>query len=139
MRIRLSVVLIAVIVVIGADLASAGEAPVNVSGKWDGTWSHQIGSGQITLQLAQKGTEVIGQQSVAGVIPLFGIESQQQIPLGTEVQAGRLEDATLIFHVSAPEVPTRQVKFTLTVSGETMTGTLCGDTCGVVKFKKATF
>ena len=82
---------------------------------------------------------MIGQQSVAGVIPWFGVERQQQIPLGTEVQAGRLEDATLIFHVSAPEVPTRQVKFTLTVSGETMTGTLCGDTCGVLKLKNAQY
>jgi hypothetical protein len=139
MRIRLYAVLIAVMVVIGVDLASAGEAPVNVSGKWEGTWSHRIGSGQITLQLVQKGTEVTGRQSVAGVTPLFGgSEGAPQIALGTDVQEGSLEDSTQIFHVLASNLP-RRVNFTLTVSGETMTGTVCGDTCGVVKLKKAAF
>jgi hypothetical protein len=44
----------------GDGLALAGTATPNVAGAWEGTWSHRIGSGQITLRLAQEGTTVIG-------------------------------------------------------------------------------
>jgi hypothetical protein len=41
--------------------------------------------------------------------------------------------STLIFNVEALDIPRRQVNFTLTVSGETLTGTVCADTCGTMK------
>lgn len=48
--------------------AVAGTSSPNLSG----TWRHEIGSGQITLQLVQEGTKVIGKQSVVNVMPVFG-------------------------------------------------------------------
>jgi hypothetical protein len=122
-----------------AGSARAGIAAPNVAGKWEGTWMHHDGSGQITLQLAQAGTTVTGEQSLPAVIPVFGGESQRQIRLGTEVREGHLEDSTLIFHVGAPDTPGGRVNFTLTVSEETMTGTACGYTCATLKLKKAPF
>jgi hypothetical protein len=119
--------------------ALAGTAAPNVAGKWEGTWTHRAGSGQITLQLAQEGTKVTGEQSLPAVMPVFGGEGQQQIRLGTEVREGHLEDSTLIFHVGAPDTPGGQVNFTLTVGEETMTGTACGYTCATLKLKKARF
>ena len=80
--------------------AVAGTSTPNISGTWQGTWSHEIGSGQITLRLAQEGTKVIGKQSLPGVIPVFG-SSRRQYTLGTDVREGRLEDSTLIFYVRA--------------------------------------
>ena len=122
----------------GSGGAIAGTATPNVAGTWEGTWRHRIGSGQITLRLAQEGTKVTGKQSVVGVIPLFGEQRGRQILLGEEIRDGHIEDSTLIFHVEAPDTPGGQVNFTLTVSGETMTGTVCGHTCGTVKLQKST-
>ena len=122
-----------------AGSAHAGTAAPNVAGKWEGTWMHRAGSGQITLQLAQEGTKVTGEQSLPAVMPVFGGEGQPQIRLGTEVRDGHLEDSTLIFHVAAPDTPGGQVNFTLTVSEQTMTGTACGYTCATLKLKKAPF
>jgi hypothetical protein len=73
---------------------------------------------------------------VVGVVPVFD-PTQQQIVLGEEIRDGQLEDSTLIFHVRAENAPVERVNFTLTVSGDTMTGTVCGYTCGVVKVKKS--
>jgi hypothetical protein len=56
----------------GGGPAVAGTSTPNVSGTWQGSWTHEIGSGQITLQLAQEGTKVMGQQSVVNVMPVFG-------------------------------------------------------------------
>jgi hypothetical protein len=120
----------------GDGPANAGTATPNVAGTWEGTWSHRIGSGQITLRLAQEGTKVTGKQSVVGVVPVFDT-GQQQIVLGEEIRDGQLEDSTLIFHVRAENAPVDRVNFTLTVSGNTMTGTVCGHTCGIVKLKKS--
>jgi hypothetical protein len=39
-----------------AGSARAGTAAPNIAGKWEGTWKHRTGSGYITLQLAQEGT-----------------------------------------------------------------------------------
>ncbi|MGH8064102.1 MAG: hypothetical protein ACRERE_02455 [Candidatus Entotheonellia bacterium] len=122
-----------------AGSALAGTAAPNVAGKWEGSWMHRAGSGQITLQLAQEGTKVTGKQSLPAVMPVFGGEGQRQITLGTEVREGHLEDSTLIFHVAAPDTPAGQVNFTLTVSEQTMTGTACGYTCATLKLKKAPF
>jgi hypothetical protein len=119
----------------GDGLALAGTATPNVAGTWEGTWSHRIGSGQITLRLAQEGTTVIGKQSVVGVVPVF--DTRQQIVLGEEIRDGQLEDSMLMFHVRAENAPFDRVNFTLTVSGDTMTGTVCGYTCGVMKLKRS--
>ena len=116
-------------------LALAGTATPTVDGMWEGTWSHRIGSGQITLRLAQEGTTVIGKQSVVGVVPVF--DTRQQIVLGEEIRDGQLEDSLLMFHVRADNAPFDRVNFTLAVSGDTMTGTVCGYTCGLVKLKRS--
>jgi hypothetical protein len=125
----------------GGARALAGTSTPNVAGTWEGTWSHRHGSGRITLQLAQEGTTVTGRQSVVSVTPLFGAlrgrRIGQPIKLGREVRDGHIEDSTLIFNVQALDLPSRQVNFTLTVSGETMTGTVCADTCGTVKLQKS--
>jgi hypothetical protein len=118
--------------------AVAGTSTPNVSGTWQGTWSHEIGSGQITLRLAQEGTKVIGKQSVVNVMPVFGSQ-QTTYTLGEDIQDGTLENSTLIFHVRAEDAPVDRVNFTLTVSGDSMTGTVCGHTCGKVRMKKSPF
>jgi hypothetical protein len=120
-----------------AGSARAGTAAPNVAGKWEGTWTHRAGSGQITLQLAQEGTKVTGEQSFPAVMPVF--EGAEPIRLGTEVREGHLEDSTLIFHVGGPDTPGGRVNFTLAVSGGSMTGTACGYTCATLKLKKASF
>jgi hypothetical protein len=122
----------------GGVPAVAGTSTPNVSGTWQGTWRHEIGSGQITLKLAQEGTKVIGQQSVVDVMPVFGSQ-QQTYTLGQDIQDGTLENSTLIFHVWAQNAPVDRVNFTLTVSGDTMTGTVCGYTCGKMSLKKSSF
>jgi hypothetical protein len=121
----------------GDGLAGAGTATPDVAGMWEGDWSHRIGSGQMTLRLAQEGTKVIGKQSVVGVIPIFGEQQGRQLRLGEEVRDGQIMDSILMFHVEAPDTPGGQVNFTLTVSGDAMTGTVCGYTCGVVKLKRS--
>jgi hypothetical protein len=119
----------------GNGLAVAGTATPHVTGMWEGDWRHRIGSGQITLRLAQEGTTVIGKQSVVGVVPVF--DTRQQIVLGEEIRDGQLEDSLLMFHVRADNAPFDRVNFTLSVSGDTMTGTVCGQTCGVMKLKRS--
>ena len=122
----------------GGDPVVAGTATPNVSGTWEGTWRHRAaGSGQVTLRLLQEGTTVTGSQSVAGVNALFGTQAGRSLTLGQDIREGHIDDSTLIFHVEAPDLPGRQVNFTLTVSGETMTGTVCGDQCGTVKLTKS--
>jgi hypothetical protein len=120
----------------GDGQAIAGTPAVNVAGNWEGTWRHRIGSGQLTLQLSQDGTTVTGRQSVMGVIPVFGSE-QRKLTLSPEIREGMLEDSTLMFNVASPDAPGGQVNFTLTVSGGTMTGTVCGFTCGMLNLKKS--
>jgi hypothetical protein len=76
-----------------------------VAGKWEGTWRHRVGSGQITLQLSQEGTTVTGMQSVTGVIPVFASERRDKLTLTREIREGMLEDPTLMFHVLSPDAP----------------------------------
>ena len=135
-----ALVLVVVVLMVagrGDGRAGAGTATPNVAGMWEGDWRHPIGSGQITLRLAQEGTKVIGKQSVVGVIPIFGEQRGRQLLLGEEVRDGQIMDSTLMFHVEAPDTPGGQVNFTLTVSEDAMTGTVCGYTCGVVKLKRS--
>jgi hypothetical protein len=122
----------------GGVPAVAGTSTPNVSGTWQGTWRHEIGSGQITLQLAQEGTKVMGQQSVVNVMPVFGSQ-QTTYTLGQDIQDGHLENSTLIFHIRTENAPVDRVNVTLTVSGDTMTGTVCGYTCGKMSLKKSPF
>jgi len=132
------IALLALMVTVNEDSqAIAGTPAVNVAGKWEGTWTHRIGSGRITLQLSQDGTNVTGTQSVTGVIPVFGGEQRSRLTLSPEIREGTLEDSTLIFHVTSTDAPGGQVNFTLTVSGDTMTGTVCGFTCGTLRLKKS--
>jgi hypothetical protein len=132
----LSATLILLIAIHGNILATAGESMPNVTGKWEGTWMTQGGnSGQITLQLVQEGNKVSGKQSVVGVIPVWGTP-QQQLVIGEEVRDGEIDDSTLHFWVTAENVQGR-LNFTLTVSGDSMTGTICGYNCAKVKLKKA--
>jgi hypothetical protein len=135
-------VVLAMVAIILADHGGgppiAGTPTPNVSGTWQGSWRHEIGSGQITLQLAQEGTKVIGQQSVVNVMPVFGSEATTYT-LGAYIQDGHLENSTLIFHVRAENAPVDRVNFTLTVSGDTMTGTVCGYTCGTIRATKSPF
>ena len=132
-----------VLAILALILAGHGDGPViagtatpNVAGTWEGTWSHRIGSGQITLRLAQEGTKVTGKQSVVGVVPVFGSQ-QTTYTLGEDIQDSTLENSTLIFHVRTENAPVDRVNFTLTVSGDTMTGTVCGHMCGILKLKKS--
>src|SRR5262245_43887203 len=69
---------------------------------------------------------------------LFGTQMRRTINVGEEVREGHIDDSLLIFHVTASGLPGRQINFTLTVSGETMSATVCGDQCGTVKLKKST-
>jgi hypothetical protein len=122
----------------GGVPAVAGTSTPNISGTWQGSWrQRQIGSGQITLQLAQEGTKVMGQQSVVNVMPLF--DTSTTYSLGQDIQDGELEDSMLTFHVWAQNAPVDRVNVTLTVSGDTMTGTACGQTCGKMSLKKSPF
>ena len=59
--------------------------------------------------------------------------------LGQDIQDGELEDSMLTFHVRAQNAPVDRVNVTLTVSGDTMTGTVCGHTCGKMSLKKSPF
>jgi len=120
----------------GNSPATAGESMPNVTGKWEGSWNHRVGSGQITFQLVQEGTKVTGKQSVVGVMPVYSGEGVQQLVIGQEVRDGQLDGSTLMFHVMAENLK-GQLNFTLTVSGDAMTGTACGETCATLKLKKA--
>jgi hypothetical protein len=75
------------------------------------------------------------------VTPLFGAQRGrrigQPVKLGREIRDGHIEDSTLIFNVEALDLVSRQVNFTLTISAETMTGTVCADTCGTMKLQKS--
>ena len=135
----LSVTLMYLIVTYGTIPASAGQATPNVTGKWEGTWrGPRGGSGQITMRLLQEGTKVTGKQNVVDIIPLWGAGSagSPAIAVGEDVRDGEIEDSTLTFHVTAENVQ-GQLNFTLMVSGDTMTGTVCGYHCATLKLKRS--
>ena len=121
----------------GHERAIAGTTTPNVAGTWEGTWSHRAGSGRITLRLAQEGTTVTGRQSVVGVVPVFDRHRRQQIRLAEAIREGHLENSTLIFNVEVRDGPERQVNFTLSVSDDSMVGTVCAFTCGTVRLKRS--
>jgi hypothetical protein len=133
----IAVTLVCLIASHGTLPATAGEAVPNVSGKWEGTWRTRGGnSGEITLHLHQEGTTVTGKQSVVGVIPAWGAP-QRQLIIGEEIRDGQLlGSSTLHFSVTAETVE-GQLHFTLTVSGNAMTGTACGYHCATLELKKA--
>lgn len=103
----------------------AGEV-VNVTGEWEGTWSHpQLAGGKITLSLVQDGMKITGKNSVSG----------GPYPIAPEIRGGKLDGAQLSFHANAPDGP-GTVNFSFTVSDGTMTGTICGYTCASAKLAK---
>jgi hypothetical protein len=134
--------LMLLIAIPGNSPATAGESMPNVTGKWEGSWSVGLlpgrasggGSGQITLNLLQEGTKVIGKQNVVDLISLT--PGMQTIPVSEEIRDGEIDDSTLHFHVSAETLDGR-INFTLTVSGNSMTGTACATYCAKLKLKKA--
>ena len=135
----LSVTLMFLIAIHGTIPASAGEAMTNVTGKWEGTYDGRgrFGSGQITFHLRQEGNKVTGKQSVVDLIPVWGPQTgASTIVVGEEIRDGEIDGSTLHFHVTTEGVQ-GQLNFTLTVSGDTMTGTICGYNCGKLKLKKA--
>ena len=88
------IALLALMVTMNGDgQAIAGTAAPNVAGKWEGSWTHRVGSGQITLQLAQEGTNVTGRQSVTGVLPVFGGEGRT-LKLSPDIREGTLEQTS---------------------------------------------
>src|SRR5262245_43109679 len=115
----------------GDPCAAADTAPPNVAGTWRGSWRQRSDRGRLTLSLAQKRTQVMRRQSLVSVAYVFSRQSirriGQQVRLGRDIRDGHLEDSTLMFHVVAPDLPIGRVNFTLTISGETMTGTMCAD------------
>ena len=121
----------------GHERAIAGTTTPNVAGTWEGTWSHRAGSGRITLRLAQEGTTVTGRQSVVGVVPVFDRHRRQKIRLAEQIREGYIENSTLIFNVEVRDGPERQVNFTLSVSDDSMVGTVCAFTCGTVRLKRS--
>ena len=121
-----------------AGSARAGTAAPNVAGKWEGTWKHPAGQRPDHAAAGPRGHQGHRQAKSPCSDPVVR-RSQPQIPLGTEVREGHLEDSTLIFYVTAPDTPGGRVNFTLTVSEQTMTGTACGYTCATLKLKKAPF
>jgi hypothetical protein len=135
----LSVTLMCLMAIHGTIPASAGEATPNVTGKWEGTYDGRgrFGSGQITFHLRQEGNKVTGKQSVVDLIPVWGTEAAAStIAVGEEIRDGEIMDSTLHFHVTAENVQ-GQLNFTLTVSGDSMTGTVCGYNCANLKLKKS--
>jgi hypothetical protein len=134
----LAATLLLLIVIHGNIPAIAGQSAPNVTGKWEGTWRTPRGnSGQITIHLVQQGDKVTGKQNVVDVIPVWGTESAAStINIGEDVRDGEIEDSTLTFYVTAENVQ-GQINFTLTVSGDTMTGTACGYNCAKLKLKKS--
>jgi hypothetical protein len=135
----LSVTLMCVFAIHGTIPATAGEATPNVTGKWEGSYQG-LGagvSGPITFQLVQEGTKVSGTQSVVTVIPDFGTQ-QQQWSVQPNFQNGEMDGSTLHFSVPAGNVE-GHVNFTLTVTGDTMTGTACAWRCAKLKMKRAQF
>jgi hypothetical protein len=135
----LSVTLMFLIAIHGTIPASAGEATPNVTGKWEGTYDGRgrFGSGEITFHLRQEGNKVTGKQSVVDLIPVWGTEAAaSDIVVEEEIRDGEIDGSTLHFHVNTEGVK-GSLNFTLTVSGDTMTGTICGYNCGKLKLKKA--
>jgi hypothetical protein len=125
----------------GTIPASAGEATPNVTGKWEGTYESRgtFGNGPITLHLRQEGNKVTGKQSVVDLIPVWGTQAAaSDIVVEEDLRDGEIDGSTLHFHVNTEGV-SGQLNFTLTVSGDTMTGTVCGYNCGKLKLKKAPF
>ncbi len=133
-----SATLMLLIAMHGNIAATAGESMPNVTGKWEGTWNARgrAGSGEITLHLFQEGNKVTGKQSVVDISPVFGPQAAGPLVVGEEIRDGSIEDSTLHFHVTAENVQ-GQLNFTLTVSGDSMTGTMCGYHCANLKLKKA--
>src|SRR5262245_30796901 len=139
---RLSPPLMLSIPIHGTTPATAGESTPNVTGKWQGSYNFRggrMGSGEITFDLAQQGNTVTGRQSLVDLQPAWGPESgASTIPVQPDIRDGEMMGSTLHFHVPAENI-SGHLNFTLTVSGNTMTGTMCANYCANLQLKKAAF
>jgi hypothetical protein len=124
----------------GTGPATAGESKPNVTGKWEGSYDFRwgrSGSGEISLDLAQDGNKVTGKQSLVDLQPAWGSQAAPEtIVVQPDIRHGEMMDSTLHFQVPAENVQ-GNLNFTLTVSGDTMTGTMCGHHCAALKLKKS--
>jgi hypothetical protein len=57
--------------------------------------------------------------------------------LAEAIREGYIENSTLIFNVEVRDGPEHQVNFTLSVSDDSMVGTVCPFTCGTVRLKRS--
>jgi hypothetical protein len=126
----------------GTVPATAGESTPNVTGKWEGSYNFRevrLGSGEITFDLNQQGNKVIGRQSLVDLQPAWGDQAAADtVAVQPDIRDGEMMGSTLHFHVPAENVKGR-LNFTLTVSGDTMVGTMCGYNCATLKLKKSAF
>jgi hypothetical protein len=138
----LSATLMFFIAMHGTVPATAGESMPNVTGKWEGTYNFRegrFGSGEISFHLNQQGNKVTGRQSLVDLQPAWGTEAAPStIPVQPDIRDGEMMDSTLHFHVPAENVP-GHLNFTITVSGDTMIGTMCGYNCANLKLKRSPF
>ena len=138
----LSAALMFCIAIHGTVPATAGEPTPPVTGKWVGSYNFRearFGSGEISFDLSQQGNKVTGQQSLVDLQPAWGTESgASTIPVQPYIRDGEMMDSTLHFNVPAENVK-GQLNFTLTVSGDTMIGTMCGYNCANLKLKRSPF
>jgi hypothetical protein len=138
----LSAALMFFIAMHGTVPATAGESTPNVTGKWEGSYNFRMGrmgSGEITFDLSQQGNKVTGRQSLVDLQPAWGTEAgASTIPVQPDIRDGEMMGSTLHFHVPAENVQ-GQLNFTLTVTGDTMIGTMCGYNCANLKMKKSAF
>jgi hypothetical protein len=136
----LSATLMFFIAMHGTVPATAGESTPNVTGKWEGSYDFRwgrLGSGEITLHLAQEGNKVTGRQSVVDLQPAWGeMAAASTVVVQPDIRDGEMMGSTLHFHVPTEGVQGK-LNFTLTVSGDTMTGTMCGYNCAALKLKKS--
>jgi hypothetical protein len=136
----LSAALMFLIAIYGTVPASAGASTPNVTGKWEGTYNFRggsFGTGQITFQLFQEGNKVTGKQSLVDLQPAWGPEAAaSDVVVQPDIRDGEMMDSTLHFHVPAENVQGK-LTFTLTVSGDSMVGTMCGYNCANLKLKKS--
>ena len=136
----LSATLMFFIAIHGTAPATAGESTPSVTGKWEGSYDFRearFGSGEITFHLRQEGNKVTGRQSLVDLQPAWGDQAAADtVPVQPDIRDGEMMGSTLHFHVPAENVQGR-LNFTLTVSGDTMTGTVCGYNCATLKLKKS--
>jgi hypothetical protein len=70
-------------------------------------------------------------------VPVFDRTRRRQILFAEEIREGHIENSKLIFNVEVRDGPEHQINFTLSVSDDSMVGTVCGFTCGTVRLTRS--